>query len=445
MKTPFIATLLLASLAAVPPAPAAENALTTAGLADAIQKLPARVKAGELKESVDLVRQIGSLSGLTMKDRKQLAAAFQIIHAELARRNEADLLFPAAEHARKLFPGERWSGINLGEAAVRKGDFELAARVLPEAAGQPNRMGTAAPDDESRLNVLLARTWLTLNKLDKARTAADAAIAADPADARGLYLKAQILLRSGDHDQACKLSREAFAKNPKAALPSDYLVRASCLLRGKDFDTARKVMEEAIKQYPTAPGLHFGLGQAFLALQGQSKDNVARAFYQFQHEIMLSGPRSNYTGEAKDQLEILTALIAEEKDNEAYLKVAYGAAAIQYMKPGSYDKAIAEIQKGLRTNGDDCLPLQMLLGQAYGFLGKHEEAIEAFSNLLRIDPAFVPAYVELGHQYLALGKDDQAKEQYARALVIDRANWRVAEIVQFLKDSKSRETGAKKE
>ena len=390
-----------------------------------VEQAPVLAKAGKLQEAGELLQQLNSLGGCSIIQKKTLAGVFQQLHDELDHRGEVGLLYKLDEHARSLFPTEKQAGVNFAQACISKGNFEAAANILKEAAKQSNSYFAPGPNPDARLNFLLAQASLVLNKIDDAKAAIEKAITADPADAQNHYTKAQIMMRAQKWDEVSKSSVLAFKLNPKLAQPVDYLVRASCHQREGEFDQAQKVIEDALSRYPTAPGLHYSLGQVF-----QGKRQAAPAFYQYQYEIMLTGPQSSYTNDAKDQIEIMTALLTKEKNPDNYLKVAYGAAALMNMKPGSYEKAIENIKKGLRANGDNCLPLQALLGHAYMGLGKYEDAAKAFEAALFVDSFFVPAYVDLGDMYQKLDKKDKAFEQYGKAMTLDKLNWRVKEMLQ---------------
>jgi len=405
--------------------------LATACLAHAAQDIrkiidqaPVLAKAGRINDAAQLLLQVETLAGRTIIEKKTLAGVFQQIHTELLRRDDLGLLYKVDERARSLFSSEKQAGINFGEACVLRGNYDAAAKVLQEAAGQDSTWFPSGKADDARLHLLLAQACLVLNKLDEAAAAIEKAIAADPADAQNYYTKAQVMMRAGKWAEVATASALAFKLDPKLAQPVDYLVRASCYQRDEEYDQAQKVVEEALSRYPTAAGLHCSLGHVF-----QAKKQAAQAFYHFQYEIMLSGPRSSYTKEAKDQIEIMTALLTKEKEPDDYLKVAYGAAALMNMKPGGYEKAIDNIKKGLRANGDNCLPLQVLLGSALTALGNDEEAAKAYEAVLLIDPFFVPGYIDLGDAYERLGQKDKALEQYGKAMTLDKSNWRVMEML----------------
>jgi len=403
-----------------------------------VSDAPVLLEAGKLEEAVEMVRSLDTLAGRSIDQRKTLARKLHDMHNTLLRRDESDWLLKLGEHARKLFPSERTAGADYGEACIRAGRFDLAERELLAAVGQRNLDYPAAGGELARVNLLLSRAALVQGHLDVAKKAIAMATEQAPADARMYYMKAQVMLRDGDWAEVSAALSKAFKLDPKLAQPVDYMVRASAMGREAALEQgpsrvqtlaqAEKLLEQGLKRYPTAPGMHYSLGQLYLA-----QEKPAAAFYQFQYEMMLSGPKSSYMQEAKDQIEIITALLEKDikttGEKDTFLKIAYGAAALMKMQPGDYEVAIENIHKGLRANGDNCLPLQVLLGRAYLGLGDHKKAAEVFRNVVRIDKHFVPGYVDLGDACEAIGEREEALKHYAVAYSLDKYNWRVLEML----------------
>jgi len=405
-----------------------------------VEEAPVLLEAGKVEEAVGMMLSLDTLVGRSIEERKTLARKLHEMHNALIRRDESEWLLKLDEHARKLFPSERTAGADFGEACIMTGRFERAERELRAAAGQRNLDYPESRGELARVHLLLARAALVQGHIDDAKKAIAAAIESEPSAAQLYYTKAQVMLRAGDWDEAGTALKTAFRLDPDLAQPVDYLVRASCMMReaaieqetgrNRVLEQAEKVIKQGLSRFPTAPGLHCSLGQVYLAQQ-----KPAKAFYQFQYEIMLSGPKSSYTQEARDRIEIMTALLDKDRNSEtpaeknSYLKIAYGAAALMKMQPGGYEAAIENIRKGLRANGDDCLPLQVLLGRALAGLKQYEKAAEVFRTVVRIDPHFVPGYVDLGDVCEELGDREGALKHYATALTLDKHNWRVREML----------------
>ena len=63
-----------------------------------------------------------------------------------------------------------------------------------------------------------------------------------------------------------------------------------------------------------------------------------------------------------------------------------------------------------------------LLGTAYGALGRHIEARQAFRDAVRKDPRNPSGYENLGAAELAAGDFQAASGHFAEALILDRAS-----------------------
>ena len=64
----------------------------------------------------------------------------------------------------------------------------------------------------------------------------------------------------------------------------------------------------------------------------------------------------------------------------------------------------------------------LLLGELYGRLGVVDRSRQAFEQLLRLVPLYVPAYVNLGDLQRLAGASAEAKKSYMEALRLDPGN-----------------------
>jgi tetratricopeptide (TPR) repeat protein len=58
-------------------------------------------------------------------------------------------------------------------------------------------------------------------------------------------------------------------------------------------------------------------------------------------------------------------------------------------------------------------------GVEYGLIGELNEAIKEFKRAVKLDPSFVPAYLNLGNTYMNLGEVDQAIIAYSTAIKVE--------------------------
>ena len=71
-------------------------------------------------------------------------------------------------------------------------------------------------------------------------------------------------------------------------------------------------------------------------------------------------------------------------------------------------------QDRLQTLGDRHPALAFNLGVALGQAGRHEEAVQAYSEAVDQQSDFASAWLNLGHSLHKLGKHDQARDAWSR-------------------------------
>jgi len=85
---------------------------------------------------------------------------------------------------------------------------------------------------------------------------------------------------------------------------------------------------------------------------------------------------------------------------------------------GNHIKAIEAYKQVIRIDPDHAIAY-INLGSAYNGLGLYKDAIEACKQVINIDPNFAVAYFSLGVVYKQLGFDKDAIEAYKQAIRID--------------------------
>lgn len=78
------------------------------------------------------------------------------------------------------------------------------------------------------------------------------------------------------------------------------------------------------------------------------------------------------------------------------------------------------LEKMVVAKPDDPFP-RYGLAMEYKRLGRHDEAVGAFEQLVRSHPSYVPAYLMFGNLLEALARPEQASEVYQRGLEAARA------------------------
>lgn len=73
------------------------------------------------------------------------------------------------------------------------------------------------------------------------------------------------------------------------------------------------------------------------------------------------------------------------------------------------------LEKLIVAKPDDPFP-RYGLAMEYKKLGRHDEAVEAFEELTRVHPSYVPSYLMFGNLLEALGRAEAAVEVYTRGI-----------------------------
>jgi Tfp pilus assembly protein PilF len=95
--------------------------------------------------------------------------------------------------------------------------------------------------------------------------------------------------------------------------------------------------------------------------------------------------------------------------------------ALEYQRAGQVDKALAEYQALLATNGASA-EVHDNLGLLYADRGDGDEAIRQFRRAIEIDPRSVKAHNNLGVALMRAGKLNEAAAQFRVALAADALN-----------------------
>ena len=109
---------------------------------------------------------------------------------------------------------------------------------------------------------------------------------------------------------------------------------------------------------------------------------------------------------AIDELEKVLSLEPNNADGYAMLGNAFTWA-------GRFEEAIEAVEKAIRLNPYHPAMYLFRLGQAYGLMGHHEKAVEALKNALNRDPRLLPVHAFLAFVYMEMGKREEARAQMA--------------------------------
>lgn len=320
--------------------------------------------------------------------------------------------------------------VDLGDQARAASDFEGAVIEFSEALKLKN---------DSKLHYKLAEVYRVLDQNDKAiEEYKNAAAAGD---------SAEIELHLGQAYQAKKDIPNAIASYGKAiALKPDDPDVLDGLVAG---------WEEALKENPTAPENHIGLGQAF-----QYRGDFDQAAAEYKQALFFD--KNNQTAQR-----LLGSLAQAKKDKEiskhvdagvdlqgrklydqaieeyklalqldprnATIWVNIGSAFQQkqdfdsaidaYKRALALDSANAAAQQGIKASNDQkadkaLANAEKAANDAFK-LGKYDEAVAKYQELLRADPKNAATHFNLGAAFQALKRIDDAIAEYRSAVLND--------------------------
>ena len=325
--------------------------------------------------------------------------------------------------------------VELGDASRKSGDFIGAAIEYSQAL---------KIKDDPAIHVKLGDVYRVQDATDKAIAEYQAAArAGDSAD---------IEIKIGQAYQAKKDIPSAIACYGKAiAFKSDDPDVQDALVAG---------WEEALEENPLAPENHIGLGQAF-----QYKGDFGQAEQEYKQAIFVSPGKMNTTAQrllaalpaakasaeiskhvnngvdlqAKKQYdaaiaEYQLALKADPRNDSVYVNI--GTA---FQAKGDFDNALAAYNAALKINpgnsaaqqgistatsdrNDKSVSTNYALGGQLFKQGKYDEAIQAFKQVLKINPQDPASHFSLGASYQAKKDYDNAIREYQLAIGIDPKN-----------------------
>ncbi|XP_019406671.1 PREDICTED: tetratricopeptide repeat protein 6 [Crocodylus porosus] len=110
-------------------------------------------------------------------------------------------------------------------------------------------------------------------------------------------------------------------------------------------------------------------------------------------------------------------LLLSESSKEIVLKVLVNRGLL-YMELEDYSNALEDF-KEVTLNSPDDSTIYQVIGMCYNRLQQFEEAVKSFTQVLKIDPFFVDAYVGRGNSYMEYGHEAghiQAQKDFLKAL-----------------------------
>lgn len=179
---------------------------------------------------------------------------FMIYASELNQQIDKVLYY--AKELIKINPGEVSTHIKIGEYLAKQGKLSQSIEAYEQVK---ERLETYP-----QINYLIAKSYLEMDKLDKAQEFAQLEIKGNPKIPQGYYVAGEVLVRKGEFPQAIK--------NLEKAVTIDYgyvdalIALAKLKRRQNSHEQARELLLRALKAQPNNPLIHKELGHVYRAV-----------------------------------------------------------------------------------------------------------------------------------------------------------------------------------
>jgi tetratricopeptide (TPR) repeat protein len=194
------------------------------------------------------------------------------------------------------------------------------------------------------------------------------------------------------------------------------------LLLHENFDAAEAVFQAAQKRSPKSSRIYLGLGTAEF-MHGKTADSVASYLKavdldpDFEPGYLFLGEAFSFADTRSAEVVAKLAYLARKQPQTFGAQYYYGAALIKEMDQGGDVKnaapALVALQRAASLRpGDARVPYQ--LGELCRVQKRFAEAASYYEKSAALDPEFPEPLYKLGQAYGRLGRPDDAKKAFAR-------------------------------
>jgi len=402
---------------------------------------------GSLQESANAYGKGLKITPSSLEGQSGLAQTY-------AQQNRADEAQKLLHEIVEKDPRRRGDTLLLGELYMRAGDFNTAVDWL----GKAERMGS-----EARSELLLAISYQRLNQMDQANHYLQLAEKHAPDNPEVRRSMAGYYRESGNYDQAIDALKSI--RNPKPDVVAELAYTYQ--LAGKPSDSAR-LYTQAANALPKDITLQLSAAQAEVAIGAidQANSFLDRAAKIDSNQYRLHAIRGEvariqeHNEDAVKEYNIALANLPKEPTEgplygiqlhvnlmQAYkdlgdeasvereLKIAQsqiGAVDVQgsgrlgmlrlraliKLSANDPDGALSDMKEALALNAHDRDSLQ-LDGDILMKLGRTENAITVYSEILKADPNNRGALTSLGYASRVVGRDKDAEKYFQKLAQVD--------------------------
>jgi len=392
-----------------------------------IRRLAEYAALAQFEKAVEELSHVKSVEGLKREHQFDLIFELTKLQSSMLRGGKVEKALIVSRRAREIFPNEMLTGLDLGGLLVTTGRYKEAIPILKEALGQRGDLREVKPIDKMAGYINLGKALLLTGQPEAAKAPLYKAVALGQEQAGAIYLLGQAYILLKEDQNALRNLNRAFKMAPEEAQEQDLINLAGLLFDNGRFDDTVKVCRYGIERFPAVEGLHFHWAQCL-----KRAGKKAQAFYMYQHELLLSSQKSDFTAATFRELRDLTRQVHANPKTPEHRQIVLCVLGIQETKsrPPQYEKAVKHFKMAIEENTEEVALLHLFLGEAYAGQKKYADAIREFRKATVIDPYFAPAYVELGD---LLAKDGQARaalRAWRKAVALDPKNWKVRSLLE---------------
>lgn len=250
---------------------------------------------------------------------------------------------------------------------------------------------------------------LRAGALDRARTAAERALELDPEWAEAGLLYARVLATAGDVEPAL----EWLEAHPAAGEREFRLERATILINADRAAEARALLEALLAEFPADPEALRALG--YLEFHAGNADAAQAAFMtllahgQYRNEALF------YLGgllEQEGQTEQAAQLYAR-MDGGEHLLTAQVRLALLMVQMGRPELALEHLERFAERNPGTAAQLGVARAELLARLGRPEDAVTVYDELLARDPDDVGLRYARGLLLVELDRIENAVEDFS--------------------------------
>ncbi len=379
-------------------------------------------------------------------------------------RNDSAAAEKLFKQALSLSPKNAAAHTYLGVLADRAGNlaeaqrhFETAAAIEPSSPSARNNLGAvllkrgftkqAAAQFEASLKVNKNQPSALINlaqirfasgtpdDLNEARDLFEQAyaLAPDSEIARGLVV---VALRLSDRTTAAKYFREYSAGTQVPATAASRSELGAALLEAGMLKEAETELSAALKLAPMDHDIVLRLARVYIAAKdlpaaGRILEGAVARGMDAAPVYSLLATVYEQSGHIENAIPAMRLAIQREPQSETY-RFQYGMLLTNAMAPQA---AVIRLKEAMELYPNSPR-LWLGLGIAHFKAGNNPDAVKAFTQSLKLDSKYAPAYAYLGMAHVEVGNYQEAINSYERALAVNArlgvVNYLLGEVLQKL-------------